>query len=74
MQCNSVWKGDYFMGKQEKQFEGKGWLGFGKCHYKVGLTDQAIDILEASMKEVIKDVFQKKNLRVKNQALDPQWK
>jgi hypothetical protein len=26
-------------------------LGLGKCHYKVGLTDQAIEILEGSMKE-----------------------
>ena len=37
---------------KEKQFEGKGKLGFGMCHYQVGLTDQAITILEGSMKEV----------------------
>ncbi|KAM3132429.1 hypothetical protein pb186bvf_015529 [Paramecium bursaria] len=34
----------------EQQFEGKGRLGYGKCHYQVGLIDQSINILEESQK------------------------
>ncbi|CAD8090961.1 unnamed protein product [Paramecium sonneborni] len=35
----------------EAKAEGKGKLGYAKCHYQVGLIDQAIQILEESMKQ-----------------------
>ena len=36
---------------KDKQFECKAKLGFAKCHYRLGQTEQAIDIFESDLKE-----------------------